>query len=137
MAAFIFLCDFSTEQECLDRKLFGTIPGDVHRHHYSKIAVGDTLFLYNFETGQLRGPFTATTTCKMNIEPTAWKKTRRSFPWQVRVDDTGALKAGLTADKLRRVVTLAATKMGLLPPAELSDDQLATVLKAMQATDAI
>jgi hypothetical protein len=136
MASFIFLCDFSTEQECLDRKLFGTNPGDMHRHHYSKIAVGDTLFLYNFETGQLRGPFTATTTCKMNIEPTAWKKTRRSFPWQVRVDDTGAFKAGLTADELQRLVTLAPTKMGLLPPAELSEDQTAAVLEAMRTNAA-
>src|ERR1022692_2238216 len=90
MGAFIFLCDFTTEQECLERKLFGTNPGEMHQHHYRKISVGDTLFLYNFETGILRGPFSATTTCKMNIEPTAWKKTRRSFPWQVRVDDAAA-----------------------------------------------
>jgi hypothetical protein len=72
----------------------------------------------------------------MNIEPSTWKKTRRTFPWQVRVNDTGAFKAGLTADELRRLVTLTATKMGLLPPAELSEDQTAAVMVAMQRNNA-
>jgi hypothetical protein len=58
MGAFISLYDFTTAAECLERKLFGTNPGEMHQHHYSKIGVGDILFLYNFETGQTRGPFT-------------------------------------------------------------------------------
>jgi hypothetical protein len=135
MGAYIFLCDFTTERECLERKLFGTNPGEMHQHHYSKIAVGDMLFLYNFETGMLRGPFTATTPCKLNIEPTAWKKTRRSFPWQVRVDDGKVFKTALGADELRKHVTLASTKMGLLPPAELTDEQQANLLFALEQTN--
>lgn len=131
MPSFIFLCDFSTEQECIDRKLFGTNPGEQHQHHYSKIAIGDTLFLYNFETGQMRGPYAALTPCKMNIEPTAWKKSRRSFPWQVRVDPATAGKTPLGADELRRIVPLATTSMGLLPPAELTDEQAKQLVDAM------
>lgn len=132
MSAFIFLCDFTTEQECLDRKLFGTNPGEMHQHHYSKINVGDTLFLYNFETGMLRGPFSAVTTCKMNIEPTAWRKTKRSFPWQVRVDDAAAYKLPLGADEFSKHVPLRSTKLGLLPPAELSGEQTTKLLDAMR-----
>lgn len=131
MASYIFLCDFSTEQECLERKLFGTNPGEAHQHHYSKVKVGDTLFLYNFETGQLRGPYSATTPCKMNIEVTAWKKSKRHFPWQVRVDDSKAFKVPLSADDLRRLIAIASTKIGLLPPAELTDEQAAAILDAM------
>jgi hypothetical protein len=136
MAAFIFICDMTTEQECLDRKLFGTNPGDQHKHHYSKIAVGDTLFLYNFETGFLRGPYVAATVCKMNIEPTAWKKSRRSFPWQVRADDAGTMSRPLGADQFRRLVPLVSTNVGLLPPAELTDDQGSAILEAIQKANA-
>ena len=132
MGAFIFLCDFTTESECLQRKLVGANTGEMHQHHYSKIQTGDTIFLYNFDTGMLRGPFTAATPCKMNIEPTAWKKTRRSFPWQVRIDDGTAFRAPLGADDLRNLVPLASTKMGLLPPPELSEDQKSKVLDAMR-----
>jgi len=55
--AFIYLCNMATEGECLDRMLFGTNAGD----SYSALAVGDRVFLYNYELGILRGPFTATT----------------------------------------------------------------------------
>jgi hypothetical protein len=130
MPAFIFLCDMATEQECLDRKLLGTNPGEMHQHHYSKIKIGDTLFLYNFETGTLRGPYLAVTACQMNIEPTAWKKSRRNFPWQVRIDDGAAKTAPMGADELRKHVTLAATKLGLLPPPELTEEQTAAILAA-------
>lgn len=132
MGAFVFLCDFTTEKECLERKLFGTNPGEMHQHHYKKVCVGDDLFLYNFETGLMRGPFKAVTPCKMNIEPTAWKKTRRSFPWQVRVDDAGVFTLPLGADELRKQVPLSSTKMGLLPPAELTDQQKSLLLDAFR-----
>lgn len=123
MRTFIFLCDMTTEQECLDRSLFGTNTGASVQHHYSNVAVGDRLFLYNFETGSMRGPFAALTRCTHNLEPSAWKKTRRSFPWQVRVDDGGANRHPVGADEFARFIPLAQTKMGLLPPAELNDEQ--------------
>ena len=120
--------------ECRQRKLVGTNPGE------SAPAAplqqdprwGHDLPLQLSEIGLLRGPLTATTACTMNIEPTAWKKTRRSFPWQVRIDDTTAFKTPLGADDLRALVPLASTKMGLLPPAELSADQTSKLLDAMR-----
>ena len=132
MGVFIFLCDFTTEAECLERKLFGTNPGERHQRHYAKIAIGDDLFLYNFETGLMRGPFKAATPCKMNIEPTAWKKTGRSFPWQVRVDDAGAYEVAIGVDELKKHVRLSSTKVGLLPPAELTNDEKSSLLEAFR-----
>jgi len=128
---FIFLCDMTTEQECLDRMLFGTNAGENLQHHYSKVAVGDRLFLYNFETGLMRGPFIATTACTHNLEPTAWKKSRRSFPWQVRVDGSGASKKPVSADHFARFISLSQTKIGLLPPVELNEDQVQRLLEVM------
>lgn len=132
MAAFIFLCDLTTEQECLDRSLFGTNAGESHREHYCRVAVGDTLFLYNLDMGQLRGPYYALTTCQHNIEPQAWKKTRRSFPWQIWVDAGTAFRRPLPADDFGRVVPLAQTSVGVLPPAELTDAQRAVLLEALK-----
>jgi hypothetical protein len=132
MAAFVFLCDLTTEQECLDRSLFGTNAGESHREHYSRLAIGDTLFLYNLDTGQLRGPYSAQTPCQHNIEPRAWKKTRRSFPWQVRVDAGMAFRKPLTADEVGRHVPLAQTAVGVLPPSELTETQTASLLEALK-----
>ncbi len=137
MAAFIFLCDLTTEAECLERSLFGTNAGESHREHYSRVAVGDTLFLYNLDTGQLRGPYKALTACQFNIEPKAWKKTRRSFPWQVRVDAGGAYQKPLPADELARHVTLTQTGVGVLPPCELADVQVARLRAALEKLNGI
>src|SRR5262245_16422782 len=115
MRSFIFLCDISTEQECLDRHLFGTNAGEYYQLHYSKVAVGDRLFLYNFEIGTLRGPFAALTPCTYGLEPKAWKKTRRGFPWQVRVDSNSLSAVTLRADDFATFIPLAQTKVGLLP----------------------
>ncbi len=131
MQAYIFLCDMSTEQECLDRALFGTNGGENQRLYYSKIALGDQLFLYNFETGVMRGPFTALTVCTHNLDPTAWKKTRRSFPWQVRVNVADAFKKPIRANDFASFISLASTKVGLLPPAQLTDEQTAKLLAVM------
>jgi hypothetical protein len=130
MSCFIFLCDLTTEQECLDRSLFGTNPGESHRDHYSKIAVGDRLFLYNFETGQLRGPYAALTPCRQNIDPAAWRKSRRNFPWQVRVANADTFKSPIGANELRKIVPLASTRLGLLPPPELTDEQARQLMVA-------
>ena len=134
MRSFIFLCDMSTEQECLDRHLFGTNAGENHQLHYSKVAVGDRLFLYNFETGILRGPFTALTPCTYGLDPKAWKKTRWSFPWQVRVDSSGVSTVTLRADDFASFIPLARTRIGLLPPPELSAEQVAQLLTLLHTS---
>lgn len=133
MRTFIFLCDMTTEAECLERMLFGTNPGESLRLHYSTIAVGDRLFLYNFELGTLWGPFTALTTCIHNLDPRAFRKGRRAFPWQVRVDGGGSVKNAIRIDAVARFIPLSQTKVGLLPPAELADEQASQLLAAMEA----
>ncbi len=136
MAAFVFLCDLTTEQECLDRQLFGTNPGEAQRDHYSQISEGDLLFLYNLDVGSLRGPFAALTPCTRNIEPTAWKKSKRSFPWQVRVDGSKAHRLPISADDFSRFVPLAATQVGLLPPPEITDEQASVLLAELNRKNA-
>jgi len=133
LRSFIFLCDLSTEQECLDRGLFGTNAGENQHRHYSKLAVGDRLFLYNFELGTMRGPFTALTACVNNLEPTAWKRGRRSFPWQVRVEGSMASKGTARADDFAAFLPLAQTRVGLLPPPELTDEQSDRLLGLLKA----
>ena len=130
MRSFIFLCDTTTEQECLDRSLFGTNAGEGYDRHYRHVAIGDRLFLYNFETGVFRGPFAALTACLNNLEPKAWKKTRRSFPWQVRVDGK-AMKAAALTDAITAFIPLAETKVGLLPPPELTEEQVERLLRVL------
>jgi hypothetical protein len=132
MRSFIFLCDMSTEQECLDRNLFGTNAGENQQRHYGKLAVGDRLFLYNFELGTMRGPFTALTACVNNLEPKAWKKSRRSFPWQVRVDGAAAFKMPLSADDFGDALNLAQTSIGLLPSPDLNEEQAERLLTRMR-----
>jgi len=134
MRSFIFLCDLSTEQECLDRKLFGTNAGEGFQLHYRHIAVGDRLFLYNFELGLMRGPFTALTACINNLEPKAWKQTRRSFPWQVRVAAADSVVGTVRADDFAKIIPLTATKVGLLPPPELLDQQAAALISLLRAS---
>jgi hypothetical protein len=64
----------------------------------------------------------------------AWKKTRRSFPWQVRVDSSGVSTVTLRADDFAIFIPLAQTKIGLLPPPELSDEQAAQLLTLLHAS---
>jgi hypothetical protein len=71
-----FLCDQSTEKECLIRQLFGNheMVADVHE--------GDTLFLHNRQTNSLMGLFEAAIDGTMNIVEHAWGG---QFPYQVYV----------------------------------------------------
>jgi hypothetical protein len=98
--AFIYLCNMATEGECLDRMLFGTNAAD----SYSSLDVGDRVFLYNYELGILRGPFVATTKSTPNLVPGAWRKSKGRFPWQIRVDGSGAFKTPLRADDLAAII---------------------------------
>jgi hypothetical protein len=132
MATFVFLSNLNTEKECIDRSLFGTNPGETHKHHYSKIEVGDRLFLYNYDTGRLSGPFAAVTRCMFNLEPDAWRKSKGAFPWQVRVDGEGRFSLPLTADEFRSFLPLSITRIGVIPPAELTDEQVAALMEAFK-----
>ena len=54
MTVYFFLCDHSTEGECLTRQLFGH--HDPNYEWAAKIVPGDVLFLFNFESGDIWGP---------------------------------------------------------------------------------
>lgn len=124
MAAFTFLCDQSTERECLERLLFGT---NRCLKPLSRIQVGDYLFLWNYETGILRGPFLALTKFLKNIASNVWPP--RRFPFQVRVDARLAYQQPLTADDLGRAGLLHDTKLGLMPDVELLPEHLKHILE--------
>jgi hypothetical protein len=68
-----------------------------------------------------------------NLEPKAWKKGRRSFPWQVRVDGSMVSKGTARADDFATFIPLAQTRVGLLPPPELTDEQAERLLDLLKA----
>ena len=136
--AFVFLCNANTEQECLDRSLFGTPDGKIHKLYLSRVAVGDQLFLYNYDTGTLRGPFTAKTACCSNLEPDAFKKMKNRASWQVRVDAAGQYPKPITADDLAELGLLQqAPPLGFLPPSELDSAQVYVLIEAFMRNNSL
>lgn len=101
MSAFIFLCDDQTENECLERLLFGTSGTDAYLNYFSQIKIGDNLFLYNYTSKALKGPFRAVSLCQPNIEPNAWLNANiNGYPYQVRVDNSHAFANPLQGNEL-------------------------------------
>jgi hypothetical protein len=84
--AFVFVCDEDTEQVCLDRKLVGTTLAN--GLWTSEIQLGDEIFLYNFQSGTIWGPFVAETRIDQH-DATAWSG---RFPLQVRIAISGATR---------------------------------------------
>lgn len=58
-------------------------------------------------------------------------KTHCNFAWQVRGDGSAANKTPARADDFARFILLAQIKIGLLPPAELSEEQVTQLLEIM------
>ena len=132
MAAYCFLCDAGTEQECLDRLLFGTNEKGYSEYSLSNVQEGDSLFLWNYDTGVLRGPFVALTKCEANIEPNAWKNAPghgKGFPFQVRVSGNEEYGTPLDADDIQQAGLLHQTKLGLMPPASPNSAQVHRILE--------
>ena len=77
---YVFVCSNDTQEECLERKLFGTTEDYVDR--VVSIKEGDIVFLYNLDSGQLFEVFEAISTCLEKIVPSAWNG---RFPCQVKV----------------------------------------------------
>lgn len=130
----MFLCDESTEKECLERLLLGTSPNPKVLPTLQQVAPGDYLFLYNYESGRLRGPYVALTALTQNLEPNAWRNSThsRGFPWQVKVSDQDEFPSPITADDIQGVLPLRSTRIGFLPPTELDDEQLSALLQLFQ-----
>lgn len=133
MAAFVFLCNIDTEAECITLSMFGTPQGQVYHDHHSKVMVGDQLFLYNYDTGQFKGPFLALTGCKGELVKGAFRKAGIRAVHHVRVRPDSAFKVPLTADDLSEPGLLReAPKIGLVPPASLDAAQTEIILSAFQ-----
>lgn len=67
------VCNASTEAECLHGPLYGTV--DTPRNHstMSSIGIGTTmLWFYNLDTQLIHGPFVATGSPAMNLDPQAF-----------------------------------------------------------------
>jgi hypothetical protein len=84
---FIMLCNWQTEQECIDRNLFGDKAKRLDC--LAGIKPGDIGFLLNIDRDELIGVFRACSEAQLHIDPEAWKG---KFPAQVRVELIGELK---------------------------------------------
>ena len=118
MTVYFFLCDRSTETECLERQLFGTTT--LNFEWAGAIVPGVPVFLYNFQTGDIWGPFEAVSTADC-YESQAWG---RKFPVQIRVAKTAASrKSNLIAANRKEFLTWRRSR-----PDHVLDDPLANSL---------
>jgi len=81
------LANMVTEQECIDRNLFGDKAKRLDC--LDEIKPGDIGFLLNIDRDELVGAFRACSEAQLHIDPKAWKG---KFPAQVRVELIGELK---------------------------------------------
>jgi hypothetical protein len=82
----MFLCDQETESECLSRMLLGS-PQEAALWA-SGIQAGDDVYLFNFNTRIIRGPYKSASTADC-YEPLAW---RGRFPVQIKIAKTDLTK---------------------------------------------
>ncbi|MEM9336419.1 MAG: hypothetical protein AAGA35_01015 [Patescibacteria group bacterium] len=115
----VFLCSRVTEQECLERELFGGMEG--YEKKTGEVRAGDTLFLFNYQTKKIHGAFEAVSDGAMNIEPDAWETSGRSFPWQVRVKRVKEYKPISRQDYWHLL------RFKKYPPARLDDEQVSII----------
>jgi len=85
-SAFLFLCDEATEAECITRQLMGT--SHANALWAMSVQKGNYIYLLNFNTRVIRGPYTAVSTADC-YEPSAWGG---RFPVQVKVAKTTLTK---------------------------------------------
>lgn len=85
--AHIFVCTNKTEQECLQRMLFGTTK--LYADDTLTTKSGDILFLFNVNSNVLYGIFRAKSDGRQNIVPEAWKG---KYPYQVEVEPLGNIQ---------------------------------------------
>ena len=84
---FIMLCNDQTEEECLERNLFGDKAKRFE--YYDEVRPGDIGFLLNVSNDELIGIFRACCEAQLHIEPDAWNG---KFAAQVRVELIGKLQ---------------------------------------------
>jgi len=99
---FIFMCSNKTEQECLNKLLFGT--DRTYGPVVIRIKKGDLLFLVNIDLDVLYGVFRSVSDGGFNIDSTAW---RGKYPYQVKVEIIGEL---LKLENAKRILNKFVTK---------------------------
>lgn len=100
---FIMICRDETENECLERGLFGD---SKWRFPFLKsINKGDIGFLLNITKDQLLGIFIAESKAQFNIIPNAWKG-KGDFPVQVKVKRINVQKISKASMKLENIIEL-------------------------------
>lgn len=115
----VFLCSRATEQECLDRNVFGGT--EKYQKQTGEINKGDTLFLYNYQTRKLHGTFVATTKAKRDIVAGAWSNSGKEYPWQVRVKRVKEYRP------ISRQDYWHVMRFKKYPPATLNEEQIAVI----------
>jgi hypothetical protein len=78
----MFLCDMATESECLAKRMVGTT--QINALWAMRVRPGDDIYLFNFQTGRIRGPFSATSSADC-YDADAWGG---NFPVQIRISKT-------------------------------------------------
>jgi len=99
---FVFMCNGETHHECLRRMLFAA-PGDK-----DKVTTGSLLFLYDYSSSEMTGPFEASSDSGKEIVKGAFGG---KFKFQTRVKYLNNGRAGVkNKGKMRESMTATVTK---------------------------
>ncbi len=86
----MFLCTKITELECLEKQMVGTTQANAI--WATRIRPGDDIYLFNFQTGVIRGPYLASSRADC-YDAAAWGG---QFPIQVKISKNALTKEANT-----------------------------------------
>lgn len=82
LAGLIFMCNSKTKQDCFLHRVFG-LP-KAHKELVEKVTNGMRLFLFDFDLRLMYGIYKAAGSGGYDLEPDAFKSSKKPFPAQVR-----------------------------------------------------